>query len=498
MSSLAKHALGGVAWNYGAAAVLVVTQIASTAVTARVVAPHEFGAYAVAQAAAGIFGYFTFAAVGQGVLRRSELAVGTVGSALAISVVAGAVLAAAMWTAADPWAHAWHVPKATRVVHVLAFTMFLNSTAVMPLALLRRALRFGAAATVETATQVLGAAVGVALAVQLHSAFALALGQCAAAAALLLAAGLLVWRQLELRVSWVEAKELSAFAGQVSAINFGSYLMNTAPSWFIARSYGARTLGVYSRANLIVSLPLTYLSSGLMKVIYPLYGRLRSDESRVKTLLEEALALASGLVWPVLGLIAGAAPVIVQVLLGPRWHGAAPLLTLFALAACADIACGLLTNAGEAFGWMRTIWSRQIALLVLLAVDIAAVEVAGWGVNALLGGFVIAQWFTYAWTLRAFVQRGMLNGRTTIVVQLAHLAAATAAFGASALCAYSLRSAPLGARVIAEIVVGLLVCLALFVGRRWFPAGRILARRLEEVVPGLGLIGFARMGRVSP
>jgi O-antigen/teichoic acid export membrane protein len=481
MSSLTRHALGGVAWNYAGAVVLVLTQIVSTVVTARVVSPREFGAYAAAQAAGGIFGYFSLSAVGQAVLRRSELAKGTVGSATAISVLAGALVAAAMWLIAIPWAAAWHVPAAARVVHVLAFTVFLNAVAVMPLTLLRRSLRFRAAAVTETVTQVLGAAAGVTLAVQLHSAFALALGQCAAAATLVLAAGVLARRQLEMRLSWREGKGLATFAGQVTAINFGSYLMNIAPSWYAARAYGARTLGFYSRAGLIVGLPLTYLSSGLMKVLYPLYGRLRSDESRVKLMLEEALALTTGLLWPVLGFIAGAAPVIVSLLLGPRWEQVAPLLALFALAACADLACSLLTNAGEALGWMRTIWNRQIALLGALTLVVGVVHVAGLGVVALVAGVAVAQWLTYGLTVHAFVRRRFLDGRSATTTNLAHAGAAAMAFGVAALTARFLADDSLGIRVLGELAAALIVCGGLVAMRSWFPAGRILARRLEQV-----------------
>ena len=208
--------------------------------------------------------------------------------------------------------------------------------------------------------------------------------------------------------------------------------------------------------------------------------------------------MATGFTWPFFALVAGAAPVIVKVLLGPGWSGTAPLLALFALLACADLPCGLLTNAGEAFGWMRMIWRRQLVFFALLAADIAVVHVAGWGVNALVAGMVIAQWLTYAVMLHAFVRRGFLDARAIAASHAAHLAVLVGAFGAAALCAYVLRSAPLVVQVAAEIGVGVVVCATLFLGRPWFPAGRILARRLELALPGYGLVGRVRVGRVPP
>src|SRR5207253_168874 len=100
-------------------------------------------------------------------------------------------------------------------------------------------------------------------------------------------------------------------------------------------------------------------------------------------------------------------------------------------------ACGLLTNAGEAFGWMRTIWSRQLALLTLLAVDIGVVRAAGLGVVALVAGVAIAQWVAYALTVHAFVRRGFLAARAAVVTNLSHALAAALAFAGAMLSSQS-------------------------------------------------------------
>ena len=93
VTSLTRSALSGTAWNYSGAAVLVVIQVASTAATARLVEPSQFGLYATAQAAAGVFGYFTLSAVAQGLLRRPHLSPHAVGTATAISVTTGSGVA---------------------------------------------------------------------------------------------------------------------------------------------------------------------------------------------------------------------------------------------------------------------------------------------------------------------------------------------------------------------------------------------------------------------
>jgi O-antigen/teichoic acid export membrane protein len=498
MSSLTRSALSGAAWNYGGAAVLVVTQIASTAVTARVVSPQEFGAYATAQTAAGIFSFLALSAISQDILRRPELGQKTVGTAMVMSVASGAFVAIVMWAVANPWSDAWHVQRALPLIRVFAFTLLLGSCATVPLALLRRGLRFGSAAAVETGTQVIGVTVGVVLAIQMHSAMALAIGQAVTAAFLLVAVVALTSRELKLDFGFSEAKRLFSFAGQVSVLNAGFFCLYAAPSWIVARMFGASTLGLYSRANVIVGLPLSYLTTGLTKVMYPLHGHIGTQVARMRTLLGEAIALATGFAWPLFALVAGAAGIIVQVLLGPSWHGTTPLLQICVLIACGNLPWVLLTNAAEALGWMRLVWVRQAVYLIALCTGIALIHFAALGVTELLLVVAAAQWAAYGLMVVSFVRRGYLDSRLMARSHLIHGAVALGAFGGSALCARLLSRSPIGLRVLGELVTALVVVLVLVIARSRIPATRLLGERLEYVVPGGRARLLVRLGLSLP
>lgn len=488
--SLTRSALSGVAWNWTGSAVLIFAQIASTAATARLVSPREFGLYASAQVAAGFAGYFSMAAVGPGLQRRSQLGEKTVGTALSISLAGSFVVALALWLGASVWARAWGVPDAAWIVRVIAITLLCTSSAVVPIALIRRRLDFGRAAIVETGSLVTGLVVGVALAIEFRSALALAVGQAVGAAALLVAASVIVRNQLRLCFDRADGRELFRFASQVGGLNFFTYFTNTAPSWFAARVFGPSVLGLYSRANLIVSLPAEYAVTSIFKVIYPLYGRVRDDVARTKVLLDEALTLATGFIWPLLALVAGASPVIVAVLLGPRWDEAAPLLTLFALIVCGSVPSDLLTNAAEAFGWMRIIAARQIAFFGGVAATLATVHFGDLSLNWLLAGVAASQWGAYLLTLQPFIRLRFLDAGSVLRSELTHGAVALVAFAATAACASVLDEAALPTQVAGQVAVGAAVLGTVVLVRPWMPATRVLARRIgaapDQSIAGAG------------
>jgi PST family polysaccharide transporter len=480
---LVRGVLGGVAWNIGGSAVLVVAQIASTAATARLVAPREFGLYATAQAATGVVGYFTMTALGHGVQRRSNLTQRAVGTALTLSLASSFVVSGGLLVCASLWASAWGVPEAAPAVRVIALALFLTSAAAVPIALLRRHFQFGRAEVIETGSLVIAMGAGVALAIEAHSALALASGQALGAAALLVAAGTMTRDELRLSFDRAEARELFTFASQVSGLTTLAYFVLTAPAWFTARVFGASVLGLYSRAYMIVAVPATYASHSLYKVLYPLYGRIRDDRARTRAVLDEGLTLTTGIAWPLFALIAGAAPVVVTVLLGSRWDGASSLVPLLALAACAYIPCGLLTNAAEAMGWMRIVAARQLALLIGVITTLIASYAADLGLTWVLAGVAAVNWAAYLLTLSPFVRRSLLDAGSAVREQAIHAGVALAVYGLAVAVVQATAGAPLAVQVGAVIGAAILVFGALAVGRSWFPAGGVLSKRLAQVAP---------------
>lgn len=494
--SLTKSALQGVISNYAGIAVLVVAQIAATAATARLISPAWFGAYAAAQFALMLASYFTISTISLGLLRRAELGEKTVGSAITLSLTAATLVMVLMWVFAAPWAAAWKIGSATTLVRVLAVALFFTSLASVPIALVRRRLRFGVAAIAETSAQVCGMGTGVTVAVFTHSAIALAIGQVVSGAILFFWASVLARRDLRFGFDRSEGRELLTYGSQLSGLYFGSWAVNAIPGWIAGRSFGAFTLGLYSRASLLINLPVGYLQTGITKVLFPLYGRVRDDIARTKTMLSEGLALATGFTWPVFAFVAGAAPVVVDSLLGPKWHGATPLLRLCALIACGLFPTGLLTNAAEALGWIRFATFRLIVLLVLLSAAVGTVELAGLGLNSLLGGVAVAQWATYAIMLRTFVSRGVVDSRLMFRSHFAHALGSLGAFAIAFGIAELLAGESLVVAIVAELGALTAVCVFIFFARPLFPASEILARRLAEVIPASNP-WFARL-RLKP
>ena len=99
----------------------------------------------------------------------------------------------------------------------------------------------------------------------------------------------------------------------------------------IGRFGSAAGLGFYSRAYMLMLLPVQQVVMVIGRVLFPAFSRLQHDHQRLREAYVRAQALMLMIAAPIsFGLAAAAGPFI-DVAYGTRWHPAAELLTILAL-----------------------------------------------------------------------------------------------------------------------------------------------------------------------
>jgi PST family polysaccharide transporter len=453
MSNDLRLAAKGIGWNYLGSGTTLVAQVLSTAITARLVSPAGFGAYAAAQALAAAVGYFGLSTLGNAVIRHERQGRQVASTAFTLSIAAGAVTAAAIFLIAPAWASLWHVPASANLARLFALVLFLAAFGVVPLALLRKSLAYRQAALIESLSQVAGMAVGVALAFDLHSPTALVIGQAAASALTAGAALIASRRELSIGISRTEARSLLAFTGHVSGQSLLYYALYTAPSLTVSRIFGPVALGWYSRANLMVTLPVTHLWLGVTKALYPLIARARGDVARLRELIESTLLTTTALAWPAFAAVAGASSLVVRVLLGPHWSQVAAVLPPLLVFGAVNLAYVVAGNPLEVLGRQRIMWSIQLLWVGLLAPALALGAFAHLSLPALLWLVAGVQAIVHAAKLWRTSQLGILRlGRVLRAYAFALALSALFFLAAAGVERATASSGSLTLRILAEVV----------------------------------------------
>jgi PST family polysaccharide transporter len=124
--------------------------------------------------------------------------------------------------------------------------------------------------------------------------------------------------------------QLLTFGRQLLGSRVAIYLPTNIDNVVIGATAGAFAVGLYSRAYQLVSMPLNYVSSPLMRVALPVLAQAAGSEEfeRLTLRFQMLICYVSGTIFAVL---AGLAEPLTLLLFGPSWEAAAPLVMLLAL-----------------------------------------------------------------------------------------------------------------------------------------------------------------------
>lgn len=453
---LGHSAARGALFTMGAQGARILLQIVSVVVLSRLLSPHDYGLLTIGLVVVGIGEIFrdfglTAASVQADTLSREQR-----DNLFWINTAIGVVLAAIVFALAWVLAGATGEDDLLVVVQCLAPVFVFNGAATQYRAQLMRALRFKALAFADILSALLALIVAVVLALSGWGYGALVAQQLVSAGALLLLL-VLLGRWLPRWYSRsAPIRGIVAFGWNLVATNLLTYAAGQLDTVLVATNYGPSVLGIYNRAYQLVLTPLNQIRSPLTTVALPVLSRIQKDERRFAAFVTSAqLALGYGLGIPLL-MLAGMAEPVVDVMLGPQWADAAPILRLFAVA-------GVLTTLAFVGYWVYLArgLGKQLFRYSLLSTAIRVVcIVAGsfFGVIGIAVGFALAP--AIAWPVSLYV----LSRVTSVPVPALYAGAArilvlaSAAGAASWLASASVRDLGSGVSIAVGLLAGAAVC----------------------------------------
>ena len=138
-------------------------------------------------------------------------------------------------------------------------------------------------------------------------------------------------------------RPLLSFGAHLTIADFVGRLSATSDTVLIGKFFGAAQLGLYTRASVLMSRPMQQILAPITAVMDPVLARLQSDPERYRRSFLRTFDALAMLVLPISALCFALAKPIVLVVLGPRWTGSIPLLSLFAAVAISSPLAALVS-----------------------------------------------------------------------------------------------------------------------------------------------------------
>lgn len=381
---------------------LLVLGIAGTMALARLLTPAEIGVYAVGAVLVGMAQVVRDFGVGQYLIQEAQLDREKARAALSVSLFVAWTLAALVWLAGAPVAAFYGDARLQGVLRLLSLNFLLIPFSSLTLSLLRRQLRFSAIFTINAAHGVTQLLVSVTLALRGFGYLSLVYAAVAATVAALLASLCLRPASLPWLPGCKGVRRVLAFG----ALSTGGGLVDeagvAAPDLIIGKMIDIGSVGIFGKAQGALNIFNQAITSAISPVVFPLFAARARDGGDVRRAYLATVTYMTALAWPFFTVLACMALPLVNLLYGPQWNAAVPLIRIMcfssAIYSMFSMARYLFVATGHVKAQARldaTAVPLRVAALVL-----AAPFGLPWVAVAVVVGAVLRCWLIYRCLVR--------------------------------------------------------------------------------------------------
>jgi PST family polysaccharide transporter len=372
LDDIGRRSVRGGAMIFMAQAVKILAQVGAVIVLARLLPPAAFGLVAMTVALTAIIEPIRDLGLSAATIQKTGITHTQVSALFWINVGIGTLIALGMFLGAPAVAAFYGEPELVAVTRWLAVGFFLGGFGAQHWALLRRQMRFGAIAILDSGAEILSFAVAIALALDGASYWALIVQRLIPPLLILIGCwSLCRWRpSLPRRTHGV--RELFAFGASLTGTSVLGLLTRNLDQVLIGWFWGPNLLGLYERTARLVMVPINNISIPVYSVGMPALSRLSDDRERYQYAFCEMLEKLAMVTMPAATLVALTADWTTEILFGPQWGAAAPLVACFAVLAVyqpAILTLGLLYLTQDRPGdlFRATIIDTALSIMAIAA-----------------------------------------------------------------------------------------------------------------------------------
>jgi lipopolysaccharide exporter len=339
---------------------LIVINLASNLLIARLLTPAEIGVYSVTLAVMSIAQTLRDFGIASYLIQEKELTDDHVRTALGVTLAIGISLALVLAVAA-PWvADFYREPHMRSLVWLASLNFLLLPFSTISLALLRRRMAFKAVAGVSLVATVAGAITSVSLSWAGFGPLGLVAGTLVVSATTGFTAWVAQGERRLLRPSLSHWRSLFRFGAQSSAVGIVTSVAMDINDLAVGKLMGFEPVALLSRAQGLMYLFYRDLMGAVRNVAYPAYAKAVRERQEMEPLYVASVNYVCVVAWPFYGFVSLYALETLRLLFGPQWDAAAPLVPLFCLGGAFAAIGNLMGNLTVAMGRMDLLTRMEL------------------------------------------------------------------------------------------------------------------------------------------
>jgi len=369
-AAIRKRAVAGTLWaateTWGRHLITFVILV----VLARLLGPESFGMVALATVFVPMCTALLQETFAEALVRHEPLLPEHVDSVFWFLSGAAAVTASLLLLAGRPLAVLFGAPEVAELIRWLSGVVLLNALAAVPVALLKREMRFRSLTTRTFIGLLAGGAVGIGMAASGSGAWSL-VGQMLTQAALQTA---VVWSACgwrpSLRFDRRRLRDVAAYGCASAGLVVVNALRQAVPRLIVGITAGPLGAGLFQLATKLAWTMRMALIYPVAVVAMPTAAKVQADPAVTTRLLVTASRYMAMITFPGFVGLAMVAPELIPMLVGPGWEGAVLPAQLLALS-------GICFGVTAVNGAVMRAMNRAGANMMVQAVGLAVIVVGG-------------------------------------------------------------------------------------------------------------------------
>ena len=360
MTSLKQKTYHSFAWDFAGKISNQIVGFGISIILARLLMPEDFGLLAMVNVFIGVSAIFMDMGLSSSLVQQKRLRPIHYNSVFYFNLAVAAFLTLLLFFSAPLIAAYYKRQELLLLTQVLSFSFIINSLTTVQYAYLKKRMEFSKFTKYSISSGVISGLLGVILAYHGFGVWALVwqslLGSVIYA--------ILIWVfshwKPELSFSFKALKQLWGYGFRMFLSGILESIYTRVDVLIIGRLFPADILGYFQRAKSLDQLVVTYSSSSLMQVLFPVLSSIQHDLTRFKEVVTKAYNYLNIVVFFILGWLYLGAEDLISILFSDKWLPAVPYFKILVLSSFVYPLSALLVNVLSSRGNSKAFLKLEI------------------------------------------------------------------------------------------------------------------------------------------
>jgi teichuronic acid exporter len=420
--SLGQTVVSAVGWSTGIKVGFQLVTWAMTLAVIRILTPDDYGLMAITQVFINFMAVFATVGLGDALVQQENTPKPVAAAVFGVSILLSAILTVLLSAAAYPIARCYGDPRLILLIQVASLGFLCNGLATLPRVYLTKSLRIRPMFIMELSSGLVGAVVVIVLAYDGWGVWSLMLGSLTGNIVRLLGFAVLtaeyyVWPSLDLKL----VQPLYSYGAYRTLSVLAWIVFTSADTVILGRVLGSAELGLYAVALNFAVMPLNKIAPILNSVAFPAFAMVQHKPSEARFYAMKATRLMAIVSVPVFFGISAVAPEIVDLVFGPKWDAAKPILAVLSVAVTFRAVLVVIPNYLLGIGDARaSFWCTAFAALLFPPSFLIGCH---WGVIGVCYAWLLGYPAVYAFNALVASGRSRLDFASVLMIPVRPMAA---------------------------------------------------------------------------